>query len=51
MKYFKQSDFIPKFMDLDWAVRTETDHAMLAMSPGWKVVDNDYFLGQRMTSW
>ena len=27
----------------DWAVRTETDHAMLAMSPGWKVIDNDYF--------
>ena len=27
----------------DWAVRVETDHAMLAMSPGWKVVDNDFF--------
>ena len=27
----------------DWAVRVETDHAMLAMSPGWKVIDNDFF--------
>lgn len=27
----------------DWAVRVETDHAMLAMSPGWKVVNNEYF--------
>lgn len=27
----------------DWAVRCETDHAMLALSPGWKVVDNEYF--------
>ncbi len=27
----------------DWAVRTEADHAMLAMSPGWKVVNNEYF--------
>lgn len=27
----------------DWAVRCETDHAMLALSPGWKVVDNDYY--------
>ena len=27
----------------DWAVRTEADHAMLALSPGWKVVNNDYF--------
>ena len=27
----------------DWAVRVEADHAMLAMSPGWKVVDNDFF--------
>ena len=27
----------------DWAVRCETDHAMLAMSPGWKVIDNDFF--------
>ena len=25
----------------DWAVRVETDHAMFAMSPGWKVVDNE----------
>ena len=25
----------------DWAVRVETDHAMLAMSPGWKVVNNE----------
>ena len=27
----------------DWACRVETDHAMLAMSPGWKVIDNDFF--------
>ncbi len=27
----------------DWACRVETDHAMLAMSPAWKVIDNDYF--------
>ena len=27
----------------DWACRVETDHAMLAMSPGWKVVNNDCF--------
>ena len=27
----------------DWAVRVETDHAMLAMSPGWKVIDNEFF--------
>ena len=27
----------------DWAVRCETDHAMLAVSPGWKIIDNDYF--------
>ena len=27
----------------DWAVRVETDHAMLAMSPGWKVVNNEFF--------
>lgn len=27
----------------DWACRTETDHAMLAMSPGWKVVNNEFF--------
>ncbi len=27
----------------DWAVRVETDHAMFAMSPGWKIVDNDFF--------
>ena len=27
----------------DWAVRVETDHAMLAMSPAWKVVDNEFF--------
>ena len=44
MKYFKQRAI--SFLGIggsDWAVRTETDHAMLAMSPGWKVVDNDYF--------
>ena len=27
----------------DWAYRVQTDHAMLALSPGWKVVDNDFF--------
>ena len=27
----------------DWAVRCETDHAMFALSPGWKVVNNEYF--------
>ena len=27
----------------DWACRTETDHAMLAMSPGWKVVNNEFW--------
>ena len=27
----------------DWAVRCETDHAMFALSPGWKVVNNEFF--------
>ncbi|MCF0140619.1 MAG: flavodoxin family protein, partial [Mogibacterium sp.] len=27
----------------DWAIRTETDHAMFALSPGWKIIDNDFF--------
>ena len=27
----------------DWALRTETDHAMFAMSPGWKVVNNEFW--------
>ncbi|MBQ1312706.1 MAG: flavodoxin family protein [Blautia sp.] len=27
----------------DWACRVETDHAMLAMSPAWKVINNEYF--------
>ena len=27
----------------DWACRIQTDHAMVAMSPGWKVIDNDFF--------
>ena len=27
----------------DWAVRTETDHAMFALSQGWKIVNNEYF--------
>ncbi|MDD6096461.1 MAG: flavodoxin family protein [Firmicutes bacterium] len=43
-KYFKQKAV--SFVGIggsDWAVRTETDHAMLAMSPGWKVVNNEYF--------
>lgn len=44
MKYFKQKPV--SFVGIggsDWAVRVETDHAMLAMSPAWRVVDNDYF--------
>ncbi len=43
-KYFKQKAV--SFVGIggsDWALRVETDHAMLAMSPGWKVIDNDYF--------
>jgi len=43
-KYFKQKAI--SFVGIggsDWAVRVETDHAMFAMSPGWKVVDNDFF--------
>jgi len=27
----------------DWASRVQTDHAMCAMSPAWKVIDNEYF--------
>lgn len=27
----------------DWACRVQTDHAMVAMSPAWKVIDNDFF--------
>lgn len=27
----------------DWACRVETDHAMLALSPAWKVINNEYF--------
>ena len=27
----------------DWACRVQTDHAMCAMSPAWKVIDNDFF--------
>lgn len=27
----------------DWACRVETDHAMLAMSPAWTVIDNETF--------
>ncbi|MCD8325052.1 MAG: flavodoxin family protein [Clostridiales bacterium] len=27
----------------DWAVRCETDHAMFALSQGWKIVNNEYF--------
>lgn len=41
-KYFKQKAV--SFVGIggsDWAVRVETDHAMLAMSPGWKVVNNE----------
>ena len=27
----------------DWACRVQTDHAMVAMSPAWKIIDNDFF--------
>ena len=27
----------------DWACRVETDHAMLAMSPAWTVINNEFF--------
>ena len=43
-KYFRQKPV--SFVGIggsDWAVRVETDHAMLAMSPAWKVVDNEFF--------
>ena len=43
-KYFRQKAV--SFVAIggsDWAVRCETDHAMLAMSPGWKVVNNEFF--------
>ncbi len=43
-RYFKQKAM--SFVGIggsDWAVRCETDHAMLALSPGWKIVNNEYF--------
>ena len=43
-KYFNQKAI--SFVGIggsDWAVRVETDHAMFAMSPGWKIINNDYF--------
>lgn len=43
-KYFKQKAL--SFVGIggsDWAVRVETDHAMFAMSPGWKLVNNEFF--------
>ncbi len=43
-RYFKQKAI--SFVAIggsDWAVRCETDHAMLAMSPGWKIVNNEFF--------
>ena len=43
-RYFRQKAI--SFVGIggsDWAVRVETDHAMLAMSPGWKVVNNEFF--------
>jgi NAD(P)H-dependent FMN reductase len=43
-KYMKQKAL--SFVGIggsDWAVRVETDHAMFAMSPGWKVVNNEFF--------
>ncbi len=42
-RYFRQKAV--SFLGIggsDWAVRVETDHAMLAMSPGWKVVNNEF---------
>lgn len=43
-RYFKQKAL--SFVAIggsDWAVRTETDHAMFALSQGWKIVNNEYF--------
>lgn len=43
-KYFKQKAI--SFVGIggsDWMTRVETDHAMLAMSPGWKIVNNEAF--------
>ena len=43
-KYFRQKAI--SFVGIggsDWRCRVETDHAMLAMSPGWKVVNNEAF--------
>lgn len=27
----------------DWACRIQTDHAMIAMSPAWTIIDNEFF--------
>ncbi len=43
-RYFKQKAL--SFVAIggsDWAVRCETDHAMFALSQGWKIVNNEYF--------
>lgn len=43
-RYFKQKAI--SFVGIggsDWAVRCETDHAMFALSQGWKIVNNDFF--------
>lgn len=43
-RYFRQKAL--SFVGIggsDWAVRCETDHAMFALSPGWKVVNNEFF--------
>ncbi len=43
-RYFRQKAL--SFVGIggsDWAVRVETDHAMFSMSPGWKVVNNEFF--------
>ncbi|MBQ1680990.1 MULTISPECIES: flavodoxin family protein [Agathobacter] len=43
-RYFRQKAL--SFVGIggsDWAVRVETDHRMFALSPGWKVVNNEYF--------
>jgi len=40
-------DKVVSFMSVggsDWATRTQCDCSMLAMSPAWKVIDNDVFM-------
>ncbi len=43
-RYFRQKAL--SFVGIggsDWAVRVETDHAMFALSQGWKIVNNEFF--------